>query len=156
MDRIFILCILISILASINAKVKYKEDSFEYKCVKCLCHARSGCWSRLNCAQYSIHKVYWIQANSPVVDGDSSDDSLAYKHCMQDENCVIETIINYTSQYGDFDANCDGQFDCKDRFSIHLFGNDKGPIFGEDYARRFNDCNEDLNLTSLLPEYSCE
>lgn len=98
------------LIFSFKIVVKYKEDSSEYKCVKCLCHARSGCWSRLNCAQYSIHKVYWIQANSPVVDGDSFDDSLAYKHCMQDENCVIETIINYTSQYGEFVSKYQNHF----------------------------------------------
>ncbi|CAH1171209.1 unnamed protein product [Phaedon cochleariae] len=123
-----------------------------YPCIQCLCHGVSGCWRRQNCARYSVSKEYWMQAGSLVVsaaDDPSSDAS--YRKCLQNENCIVGTIIKYTEQYGEADCNCDEKFDCKDRLAIHLFGNKcEKPSFGHTIARRFNDCAARVGVSAML------
>lgn len=66
------------------------------KCINCLCHARTGCYSRINCAKYSISIDYWRTAKSPVVDADDDpDDEESYKKCIKNENCILATIAQY-------------------------------------------------------------
>ncbi|KAL3272711.1 hypothetical protein HHI36_014173 [Cryptolaemus montrouzieri] len=121
------------------------------KCVNCLCHARSGCWSRYNCARYSVSFDYWKAAKSPVLDpNDDPDSQASYKKCMGNENCIVNTIYQYTNSFNDTDCNCDGTFDCKDMFAIHLFGrNCKSPNFGRTYARRFNECAKSIGVNVM-------
>lgn len=64
-----------------------------------MCHARSGCWSRFNCARYSISKEYWEKAGSHSPDTSSLDQ--AYRACMGNENCILNTLKSYTEQYGE-------------------------------------------------------
>ncbi|XP_044758968.1 uncharacterized protein LOC123316802 [Coccinella septempunctata] len=122
------------------------------KCVNCLCHARSGCWSRFNCARYSVSFDYWKVAGSPVLSPDDDPDSQdSYKKCMANENCIVNTIDKYTTSFGEIDCNCDGKFDCKDRYAIHLHGrNCENPQFGERYARRFNHCARSIGVAEML------
>ncbi|KAK9883477.1 hypothetical protein WA026_001653 [Henosepilachna vigintioctopunctata] len=122
------------------------------KCVNCLCHARSGCWSRFNCAKYSVGFEYWKTAGSPVLNVDDDPDAeSSYKMCMANENCIVNTIAQYTSKFGEMDCNCDGKFDCKDRFAIHLQGaNCANPNFGSRYARRFNECAASTGVADML------
>ncbi|KAF5291492.1 hypothetical protein FQR65_LT01804 [Abscondita terminalis] len=107
------------------------------KCLNCLCHARSGCWSRFNCARYSISQDYWVRAGSHSV-STHPDENVNYQNCMGDENCILNTIKSYTESFGERDCNCDGHFDCKDRFALHLFGDACfNPTFGSTYATRY-------------------
>ncbi|KAK4874048.1 hypothetical protein RN001_013408 [Aquatica leii] len=116
------------------------------KCLNCLCHARSGCWNRLNCARYSISKSYWTHAGSHSTRDYPSED-LAYQNCMQNENCILNTVKSYTESFGEKDCNCDGHFDCKDRLAIHLFGSScTNPKFGGTYATRFNHCASQIGV----------
>ncbi|KAF2880578.1 hypothetical protein ILUMI_25589 [Ignelater luminosus] len=126
-------------------------------CLNCLCHARSGCYSRFNCARYSISREYWEQAGSFSPDTSSNLDQ-AYRACMVNENCILNTLKTYTEQYGERDCNCDGIFDCKDRLAIHLFNDDcTNPKYGETYSRRFNDCAQQIGVTNMSPsEGSCD
>ncbi|KAG5865195.1 hypothetical protein JTB14_032080 [Gonioctena quinquepunctata] len=123
-----------------------------YSCVQCLCHARTGCWRRRNCASYSISKDYWKKAGSLVVsaDDDPNNDS-SYQKCMLDENCIVGTVIEYTRSWGmQMDCNCDGIFDCKDMAAIHLFGQKcERPMFGEEYANRFNHCAAKIGVREM-------
>ncbi|XP_018577274.1 uncharacterized protein LOC108915662 [Anoplophora glabripennis] len=123
-----------------------------YQCIRCLCHARSGCWIRQNCARYSISRNYWQEAGALTVNNWSKggDD---YTRCMRDENCIVGTIIQYTQKFGKLDCNCDGKFDCKDRFAIHLFGPScENPKFTSTYARRFNECSARIGVATMLTE----
>ncbi|XP_072380138.1 uncharacterized protein [Diabrotica undecimpunctata] len=123
-----------------------------YECVRCLCHARSGCWIRQNCARYSISMDYWTKAGSLTVSPyESSTSPTAYSNCMKDENCIVGTIINYTGRLGDKDCNCDGVFDCKDRAAIHLMGAScANPYFGDVFANRFNECATRVGSRNML------
>ncbi|XP_072380137.1 uncharacterized protein [Diabrotica undecimpunctata] len=126
-----------------------------YDCVRCLCHARSGCWIRQNCARYSISEDYWKKAGSLTVSpNEKSTDPSAYRNCMRDENCIVGTIIQYTGQFGeDMDCNCDGVFDCKDRAAIHLMGAScENPNFGGIFARRFNECSNMVGTKNMLSQ----
>lgn len=60
---------------------------------------------------------------------------------------VFIFISCYLFTYDIFkDVNCDRQFDCIDRFAIHLFGsNYEYPNFGKTYTERFNTCNKMAN-----------
>jgi hypothetical protein len=71
------------------------------KCFNCFCHARTGCYSRFNCASYSISFDYWKVANSPVVDVDDDPDSqTSYRNCMKNENCILATLDQYAKAIG--------------------------------------------------------
>ncbi|KAK5641927.1 hypothetical protein RI129_010474 [Pyrocoelia pectoralis] len=119
------------------------------KCLNCLCHSRSGCWSRFNCAKYSISYEYWVQGGSHSR-GPHNDEKDAYANCMKDENCILNTIKSYTERFGERDCNCDGTFDCKDRLAIHLFGDACfNPKFGSVYASRFNHCAAQVGVHEM-------
>lgn len=70
-----------------------------HKCIECLCHARTGCYNRITCANYSINRSYWETAGSPSLPGDDPDDERSYTKCMQNENCILNTIVGYTSSF---------------------------------------------------------
>lgn len=70
------------------------------ECLNCLCHARSGCWDRRNCASYSITKDYWKAAGSPSI-GFYSNSDKAFKACMKHENCILNTVKTYTGSFGE-------------------------------------------------------
>lgn len=70
-------------------------------CLNCLCHARTGCYNRLTCADYSIDYDYWHQAGSPVIDEDDDPDSnSSYLKCIKNENCVLNTLVQYADAIG--------------------------------------------------------
>lgn len=74
------------------------------ECLNCLCHARTGCWSRITCATYSITKDYWTTAGKPTMNQDMEEDE-AYDKCMGNENCVLNTVKMYTESFGDIVSN---------------------------------------------------
>jgi hypothetical protein len=124
------------------------------KCFNCFCHARTGCYSRFNCASYSISFDYWKVANSPVVDVDDDPDSqTSYRNCMKNENCILATLDQYAKAIGHMDCNCDGVFDCKDRFAIHMYGSEcTNPKFSKKYVRRYNSCAKGAGTTAMQTE----
>lgn len=65
-----------------------------------MCHARSGCWSRFNCARYSISKEYWTRAGSHTT-GPFKDSEEAFHNCMENENCILNTLKGYTELFGE-------------------------------------------------------
>ncbi|KAF5291491.1 hypothetical protein FQR65_LT01803 [Abscondita terminalis] len=141
-----LLCFVLLLLIHNTTGLEHLLNTEIQKCLNCLCHARSGCWSRFNCARYSISKDYWIQAGSHSI-AEHENEDVAYKNCMNDENCILNTVKSYTEGFGLQDCNCDGQFDCKDRFAIHLFGSSCfNPTFGDVYADRFNDCAKQIGV----------
>lgn len=155
--KIFFAVIVLVSLACFEAQTTIKnytlEQKEDYDCVKCLCHAVSGCYFRRNCAKYSIDMVYWRRAGglSPTHSHPSPDEEARYKSCMMNENCIAGTIIEYTQSFGRLDCNCDGVFDCKDRAAIHRTGENCGqPQFDEKYRNRFNSCGRSTNLKTML------
>ncbi|XP_063916949.1 uncharacterized protein LOC135132703 [Zophobas morio] len=134
-----------------EALKNYKGTEIQ-KCLNCLCHARTGCYSRFNCASYSVNIDYWKFAKSPVVDiDDEPETEQSYKKCMRNENCILTTIDQYADAVGHMDCNCDGAFDCKDRFAIHLFGlNCTNPKFEKWYVDRFNTCAKEVGVNTML------
>ncbi|XP_068915232.1 uncharacterized protein [Tenebrio molitor] len=127
-------------------------------CFNCFCHARTGCFSRFNCASYSISFDYWKTAKSPVVDVDDDPDSqTSYRNCMKNENCILATLDQYADVIGHMDCNCDGVFDCKDRFAIHLHGSDcTNPQFTRKYTQRYNTCAKSVGTTDMKTEEGYE
>lgn len=69
------------------------DDGPDDMCIKCLCHARTGCYFLRNCASYSISYDYWQTAGSPSID--SSTGRTAYEKCKKNEDCIRATIRGY-------------------------------------------------------------
>ncbi|XP_045477751.1 uncharacterized protein LOC123682942 [Harmonia axyridis] len=152
--KVLCLLLVLTILFIQGEALKNLMGTDIHKCISCLCHARTGCWRRRNCASYSISFDYWKTAGSPVLDPSHDPDSEeSYKKCLLDENCIVNTIDKYTSSFGELDCNCDGKFDCKDRFAIHLNGERcVNPNFGRTYARRFNECAQSIGVKEMLSQ----
>lgn len=72
----------------------------DYECIKCLCHTVSGCWLRRNCARYSINKDYWQKAGSLSPTDQPKNENQHFHDCMNNENCIVGTILEYTIQFG--------------------------------------------------------
>lgn len=70
-----------------------------HKCIECLCHARTGCYRRINCASYSIDHDYWKTAGYPTLPNDDPDREQSFRNCMRDENCILNTIVGYTDTF---------------------------------------------------------
>lgn len=70
-----------------------------HKCIECLCHARTGCYRRSNCASYSINYNYWKTAGYPTLPNDDPNNEQSYRNCMRDENCILNTIVGYTGTF---------------------------------------------------------
>lgn len=49
----------------------------------------------MNCANYSITEDYWHLGGRPTVDETRS----SYSDCMKNEDCIIQTIWNYTGRF---------------------------------------------------------
>ncbi|KAB0792923.1 hypothetical protein PPYR_12543 [Photinus pyralis] len=155
----FVVVLIVTSLFCVLTNVKGLENLIGtdiQKCLNCVCHARSGCWSRFNCARYSISLEYWIDGGSHT-DGPYDNLKDAYNSCMKNENCILNTIKSYTDRFDDRDCNCDGVFDCKDRLAIHLFGDACfNPKFGDVYSKRFNHCAAQVGVHEMASaEGSC-
>ncbi|XP_063916582.1 uncharacterized protein LOC135132423 [Zophobas morio] len=158
--NIFVTFVFVVIFVTSCKGIKSYMGTDMQTCFNCLCHARTGCYSRINCAKYSINFDYWKTANSPVVDVDDEPETQqSYKKCMRNENCILATLDQYADAIGHMDCNCDGTFDCKDRFAIHLFGSEcTNPKFSKKYAKRFNSCSKEAGTKTMLIEegyYGC-
>ncbi|KAI4456130.1 destabilase-related [Holotrichia oblita] len=150
----------------INAYLKYYISDSEqlenllntdlHTCIKCLCHARTGCYRRRNCASYSISEAYWKKAGYPSLPGDNPNSSQSYNRCMQDENCIVNTIVGYTRNFNNLDCNCDGKYDCQDMLKLHLFGEQCGSRMDNDQVRRFNNCASTNHLASMVSNELCQ
>ena len=68
------------------------------KCIRCICNAVSACFSLTNCAKKTIDLNYWLEAGSPVVDTANDDDNIAFSKCIQNDECVLTTIDQYTKE----------------------------------------------------------
>ncbi|KAI4456129.1 destabilase-related [Holotrichia oblita] len=127
-----------------------------HKCIECLCHARTGCYRRVRCANYSISYNYWLTAGLPTLPGDDPNNEQSYKNCMQDENCILNTIVGYTSSFNNLDCNCDGIYDCQDLLKLHLFGDKCGNIMEQFQIDRFNNCARLNDLPRMSTNELCE
>ncbi|GJQ73423.1 hypothetical protein Trydic_g13785 [Trypoxylus dichotomus] len=127
-----------------------------HKCIECLCHARTGCYRRSNCASYSINRTYWETAGYPTLPGDDPNSSASYTRCMGNENCILNTIVGYTSTFNNLDCNCDGTYDCQDMLKLHLFGEQCGSIMDSNQVRRFNNCARMNSLSQMTSNTLCE
>lgn len=77
-----------------------QSEQISAECIRCLCHARTGCYQLRNCASYSINRSYWESAGSPTYLDDSPSDRDAFTNCMRDEGCIRRTIVGYISALG--------------------------------------------------------
>ncbi|KAK9717665.1 Destabilase [Popillia japonica] len=127
-----------------------------HTCIKCLCHARTGCYRRINCARYSISEAYWRRAGYPTLPGDNPNSSQSYLNCMQDENCILNTIVGYTNAFNNLDCNCDGVYDCRDMLKLHLYGEQCGDKVDDDKVSRFNNCASRNYLASMASNELCQ
>ncbi|XP_019880378.1 uncharacterized protein LOC109608392 [Aethina tumida] len=148
--KIIILFYVFSIIALSQGITNYLQTE-EYDCIKCLCHARTGCYRRRNCALYSINYNYWKEAGQLKANlQDPNGSQQAYNNCMRDENCIVGTIIEYTNKLN-LDCNCDNTFDCKDRLMLHINGrncNNKNNMRNP-FMERFNTCAESVRSTKM-------
>ncbi|XP_044272652.1 uncharacterized protein LOC123016365 [Tribolium madens] len=155
MKRLLILFVVVFLLNYSHGIDNYMGTEIQ-KCLNCLCHARTGCFSRFNCASYSIDFDYWKTAGSPNVDEEDDeelDDQKIFAKCIKNENCILATLDKYAENIGHIDCNCDQKFDCKDRFAIHLYGAQcTNPKFTKAYVRRFNNCAKNLGVATMLEE----
>ncbi|KAF2880577.1 hypothetical protein ILUMI_25588, partial [Ignelater luminosus] len=97
---LFILTIFCLAIANNAYMMRHLIGSEIQECLNCLCHARSGCWNRLNCANYSITKTYWEKSGSPT-NGNYLNSDESFKFCMQDENCILNAVKGYTESFGE-------------------------------------------------------
>ncbi|GJQ72013.1 hypothetical protein Trydic_g3116 [Trypoxylus dichotomus] len=126
-----------------------------HTCITCLCHAKTGCYSLQNCANYSISYDYWITANAPTVRSNTGTDQRSFRECIANENCIIHTIKEYTSSLGNRDCVCDGVFDCRDMLSMHLYGEGCKPVMAKFTEVRYNNCADTKGLPRLDPNVEC-
>ncbi|XP_044252909.1 uncharacterized protein LOC123003919 [Tribolium madens] len=157
MKTFFIFCVLFYFAQHSEGIKNYMGTDIQ-NCLNCLCHARTGCYSLFNCANYSIDFDYWKTANSPTVDPtDAPEEKSSFDKCMKNENCILATLDRYVDAIGHMDCNCDGDFDCKDRFAIHLYGANCGnPSFDDKYVKRFNNCANNLKVKVMVSNEGSE
>ncbi|KAJ3645798.1 hypothetical protein Zmor_023430 [Zophobas morio] len=99
--NIFVTFVFVVIFVTSCKGIKSYMGTDMQTCFNCLCHARTGCYSRINCAKYSINFDYWKTANSPVVDVDDEPETQqSYKKCMRNENCILATLDQYADAIG--------------------------------------------------------
>ncbi|KAK9717657.1 Destabilase [Popillia japonica] len=153
------------VIAFLIVSISFVQDSEQlqnllntkmHKCIECLCHARTGCYNRITCANYSINRSYWETAGSPSLPGDDPDDERSYTKCMQNENCILNTIVGYTSSFNNLDCNCDGLYDCQDMLKLHLSGDKCGEIMNQYSMDRFNNCAARNGLPRLSSNEKCK
>ncbi|CAH0563606.1 unnamed protein product [Brassicogethes aeneus] len=123
------------------------DETSDNECVVCMCHALTSCWSLHSCARESISYDYWKE----TLEEGENDSNETFEKCMEHDQCLTKTVLKSTSRYNEFDTNCDKVFDCRDRFAIHLFANQKNVSIG-DYAERFWNC---LGYKEDFPEHYC-
>ncbi|KAK9717666.1 Destabilase [Popillia japonica] len=116
-----------------------------HNCIKCVCHATTGCYQRTNCANYSMSYKYWQKAGHPTLSINDTLDRGGFSKCILDENCILNTIFGYINTYNNADCNCDGEFDCNDILKLHLRGEDCGAPLEDNCDGEF-DCNDILKL----------
>lgn len=109
-------------------------------CIRCLCHARTGCFILRNCASYSISQDYWTQAGRPTVLDDDPNNAMSYTKCMQSDTCIMETIRGYIDSKIIKDCDCDNQMTCKDFAAIHLKGDQCQSSFDVVKLNRLDQC----------------
>ncbi|XP_017786636.1 PREDICTED: uncharacterized protein LOC108569559 [Nicrophorus vespilloides] len=151
-------CILILCLCLVAAyALPSLIDTQVHKDIRCLCHAVSGCYFLTNCAKYSVNYEYWQKAGSPVLSVDQIPDQKAYRACILNNNCVLNTINNYVQAQGEMDCNCDGDFNAEDMLAIH-FGACQNMSLIPELARRqwrYNNCAKekmDMPTGSCIPD----
>ncbi|KRT83399.1 hypothetical protein AMK59_4530 [Oryctes borbonicus] len=156
MKTIVVCLIVIFSIIQYSEQLQNLLNTSMHKCITCLCHARTGCYRRENCARYSISRSYWETAGFPTLPGDSPDSDASYNRCINNENCILNSIVGYTSTFNNLDCNCDGVYDCQDMLKLHLFGEQCGNIMDSNQVRRFNNCASDNNLSRMTSNDLCQ
>ncbi|VVC30740.1 EF-Hand 1, calcium-binding site,Destabilase [Cinara cedri] len=120
-------------------------------CLGCICEAISSCDLNQTCSgdvcgPFRITWAYWSDSGSPVLQGESPQDQLAYPRCTNDPTCAKKATINYLTRFAQ-DCNGDGIIDCLDYASIHKLGGYgcSGPLDNE-YKTKFSSCFNKNNL----------
>ncbi|KAK9883481.1 hypothetical protein WA026_001656 [Henosepilachna vigintioctopunctata] len=116
------------------------------KCLRCICYATTFCNHLENCVKLWMNESYWEAAGSPTLNAEIPSPA-AYRNCMADTNCLLNTMKVYTSVGGsNRDANCDGKFDCKDRLAVHFKGHTNNYTLESYRVRRFDFCAVDKKI----------
>lgn len=68
-----------------------------------------------------MSRIYWTDAESPVLLGDTPKRIKAFEDCANTYYCAVTIIKNYMSKYAK-DCNDDGVTDCLDYAMIHING----------------------------------
>ncbi|XP_075980548.1 lysozyme-like isoform X1 [Anticarsia gemmatalis] len=94
-------------------------------CIRCLCHVTGcdftrGC-SEGYCGPFFISRVYWVDADKPVLPDDDPARKEAFEDCAKDYHCSIKIIQSYMTNFGK-DCNGDGVTDCFDYMMINYHG----------------------------------
>ncbi|KAJ8984329.1 hypothetical protein NQ317_012548, partial [Molorchus minor] len=75
------------------------------KCLRCLCHAATGCNLTLGCVKgycgpFKISRIYWIDAGNVTLPEDDPERAGAYEDCSINYNCAQNIVANYMLKYG--------------------------------------------------------
>lgn len=56
----------------------------------------------MTCAEYSIDFAYWTRAGTPglIASDDVNHPINSYKKCMKNENCILNTLVQYADAVG--------------------------------------------------------
>ncbi|KAK9701203.1 Destabilase [Popillia japonica] len=138
-----------------NSALPNQLNTPNHLCVTCICHARTGCFSLQNCANYSINYKYWEIAGAPTLSNESEVNQESYQACIADDNCIINTIMRYVEVLNKKDCICDEMFDCRDKLSLHLYGENCSVKMARTPQRRYNNCARRNSLPILDPNIEC-
>ncbi|XP_046406548.1 lysozyme 2-like [Ischnura elegans] len=117
-------------------------------CLRCICQGTTGCNMTYGCAKgycgpFYISRLYWIDADKPVLSQDDPERDGAYQDCSFNYNCAKLIVERYMAKYGR-DCNGDHITTCEDYALIHFNGGSKcnTPITGTGYYSRFSECRQ--------------
>ncbi|XP_039284892.1 lysozyme isoform X2 [Nilaparvata lugens] len=129
-----------SVPGNVNATIKPFTDA----CLDCICEGvgcRHETFCRSNvCGILYMTKLFWIDAQKPVVLLDDPESEGAYQRCANDETCARTAVRTYMELYP-FDCNDDGVVDCYDYGAIHNMGRHgcRSPLSAV-FGKKFPEC----------------
>ncbi|XP_046407289.1 uncharacterized protein LOC124171917 isoform X2 [Ischnura elegans] len=117
-------------------------------CLECICQGPTSCNLTYGCSQgycgpFYISRIYWIDADKPVLPQDDPEREGAYQDCSSNYGCAKRIVERYMAKYGR-DCNGDQRTTCEDYGIIHYTGGVRcdASIKGTGYYSRFSACLE--------------